>query len=247
MERLKIGFELIEGAKAPLYIKWQNQNMWLLTAPSGSGKSILMLYLLNSLIDILGADSIWIADFKSSGTYDGITTHYADGSDVLALFNDYYDHYLDIKDRRIKDNCVFIFEEQAGFTNWLNAQDKKQAQELKDKISVLMMTGRSLKGGSCGIITVLQRADATNFSNGARENYMVKILLGSPSSESKTMLGFYKEDIPADFVGGIGKGLVMSDDCNHIKSFQVPYIEEDKLKNMLIKKAQKSRSTPQRA
>lgn len=243
MGRIKVGFELIEGAKAPLFLNWHNQNMWLITAPSGSGKSVLMLYILNSLIEILGADSIWIADFKSSGSYKGIVSHYAEGSDVTDFFNAYYDHYLRVKDG-LRDNCVFIFEEQAGFLNWLNAQDKKQAQEMKDKISVLMMTGRSLKGGSCGLITILQRADASNFSNGARENYMVKVLLGTPSAESKTMLGFYKDDIPEDFKGGIGKGLIMTSDNSRIRSFQVPFLDEKRLKNTLIKKAHSNKGLP---
>lgn len=56
---------------------------------------------------------------------------------------------------------------------------------------------------------VTQRADATLFANGARDNFMIVIGLGRMSKEQKNML-FSGEDIP-DKAYSRGEGILLAD------------------------------------
>lgn len=233
-DNIKIGYTDFEGILLPLEVTLKNNSSWLIVGASGTGKSILTLYITNQLLNI--ADKLYIADFKNSHDYEDIVPNYAVGTDCMALFLDFYKEYEELKNGTKKGHIWFIWDELAGNLIWLESQDKKGAQDIKNKMGEVLMMGRELSGGSAGIISVLQRPDSSHFSAGARENHHVRILMGKGSFEARKMLGFTSEDIPAHYKPEIGKGLMMSSSMPFPTSFTVPKIEKSKLQKLLQKK-----------
>lgn len=233
-DNIKIGYTDFEGIALPLEVTLKNNSSWLIVGASGGGKSILTLYITNQLLSI--ADKLYLADFKNSHDYEDIVPNYAVGTDCSTLFLDFYKEYEDLKNGTKKGRIWFIWDELAGNLIWLESQDKKRAQDIKNKMGEVLMMGRELSGGSAGIISVLQRPDSSHFSAGARENYHVRILMGNSSFEARKMLGFTSEEIPDHYRPGIGKGLMMSNNMPFPTAFTVPKIDKLKLQKLLQKK-----------
>lgn len=233
-DRIKIGYTDFDGVIVPLTLSIRNQVNLNVCGGSGNGKTYFCLFLLNQLQKY--ATDIYIADFKNTRDYEGITSDYAVGADCVTLFQKYYERYQAIKLGEEKGRIWFVWDEMAGNLLWLESQDKKLAQDIKSKMGEILMMGRALAGGSAGLITVLQRPDSSNYSNGSRENYHVKILLGMSSIESRKMMGFLSDEIPKNFKPGVGKGLIMTDEKPFPVAFTVPQIDKDKLIKLLQKK-----------
>lgn len=233
-DRIKIGYTDFNGVIVPLTIPIRNQVHMNICGSSGSGKSYFCLFLLNQLQKY--ATDIYVADFKNTGDYEQITSDYAVGADCVTLFQKYYERYQAIKLGEEKGRIWFVWDEMAGNLLWLEGQDKKLSQDIKSKMGEILMMGRALAGGSAGLITVLQRPDSNHYSNGSRDNYHVKVLLGMSSIESRKMMGFLSDEIPKDFKAGVGKGLVMTDENPFPVAFTVPQIDKDKLTKLLQKK-----------
>lgn len=237
---IKIGFEVTEfqGVFLPLEISLEKSCHWLITGGSGSGKSILLLYALNSLLN--APISLYIADYKGSGDFKGLTDKYAEFGDCVRLVEDFYSHYQNIKQNKTGERILLVFDEFPSFLIWLEGdKDKKKATEIKNKVSEILMTGRLLPGnGSAWLWCVCQRADSTYFSNGSRTNYMISIGMGRLSKESKGML-FPGEEIPEDYVPCTGRGLIL-EDGKPLRVFQVPQIDKVRLKKLLLRKAKRS-------
>ena len=237
MEYIKLGMTRVENALVPVNVTLKNQVHWLICGGSGSGKSVLTLYIINQLMNY--ATDLFIADFKTTKDFEEITQHYAIGMDCVSLFQEFYDKYKKIKDGTEQGHIYFVWDEMAGNLTWLEMENKKLAQEVKNKMMEVLMMGRELAGGSAGIVSILQRPDATNFGAGARENFHVKILLGSNSSESRRMMGFFSDEIPKDFKGSIGSGLLMTSENPSPIHFNAPKIDKYKLIQLLQKKGSK--------
>lgn len=236
MERIRVGATSFAGVLVPVEVPLKNHVNWLICGASGSGKSILALFLLNQFQEY--ATDIFIADFKNTGDYKGITPHYEVGADCVRLFQEYYKEYEAIKLGEKQGHIWFVWDEMAGNLIWLESQDKKLAQDIKGKMGEILMMGRELAGGSAGILSILQRPDSSNFSMGSRENYHVKILLGASSLESRKMMGFLSDEIPEGFKAGVGKGLIITDEKPYPVSFIVPQIDKSRITRLLQKKAQ---------
>ena len=234
--KVRIGFEVTEfqGVLLPLEIFLEKSSHWLITGGSGSGKSVLLLYALNSVLN--APICLYIGSFKGEDSFLGITENYAEFGACVDLVENFYSRYQEIKQNRTNDRILLVFDEWAGFLIWLEGTDKKKATEIKNKMAEILMQGRSLPGGgSAWFWCVCQRADSTYFSHGARDNYMVSIGMGRLSKESKGML-FPGEEIPEDYTPCTGRGLILEDGKN-LRIFQVPQIDKTRLKRLLLKKA----------
>lgn len=234
MGDIKVGFSSFSNVNVEMKITLKNHMHWLICGGSGSGKSVLMLYILNQMMNY--ATDIFIADFKNTKDFEQMVSNYAVGVDCSTLFLDFYRKYEEIKAGTKKGRIWFVWDEMAGNLLWLENQDKKIAQEIKNKVGEILMMGRELEGGSAGLITVMQRPDSSYFNMGSRDNYHVKILLGSSSSEAKKMMGFISDEIPKDFKAGVGKGLIMTDEKPFPIAFTVPQIDKCKLTKLMQKK-----------
>ena len=153
----------------------------LIAAPSGSGKTYLLTYLLGQLAQKPG--TLLLADFK--------------GVDFLALdgCQHYYKHTavenalqltFDTMQERMADPqpdaepIYFVIDEWAGF---LSLHPKKEQEDYKQKMASILMLGR---GVQVFVIMALQRADAAYISG--RDNFGNCIGLGTLSRESMRML-----------------------------------------------------------
>ena len=234
MESIKVGFTSVENVNLEVKVHLKNQVHWLICGGSGSGKSVLALYVLNQLMSY--ATDIYIADFKNTKDYENITSHYAVGSECSNLFLEFYNEYEKIKAGTKRGRIWLIWDEMAGNLLWLESQDKKLAQNIKAKMGEVLMMGRSLAGGSAGVITILQRPDSSNYSSSGRENYHVKLLLGVSSVESRKMMGFLSDEIPKDFKAGVGKGLLITAEKPFPVGFTVPQICKERMIKLLQQK-----------
>ena len=111
-----------------------------------------------------------------------------------------------------------MFDEWAAF---LNSLPKKEAEEAKRKLSVLLMLGRSF---GIHVLISQQRVDAVYF-NAARDNFSVVVGLGRLSRESvQMMFSDYKDEIDPVKPRGQGTALI----GNRLFNLFVPQVENPK-------------------
>lgn len=236
--KIKVGFLQVDGFYFPLEIDLETHPHWILSGGSGSGKSVLLNYLINSLLNY--PLNLYICDPKGSGDFEGISRNYVCCDDCADLVEEVYERYRKIKTKKTGEKIVLVIDEYPSFILSLEGKDKKRANAIKTKISELLMQGRHLPGnGSVAVWIVTQRADAEYFPKGARLNFMVSIGMGRLDTQSKTML-FPGEEIP-EYMPQRGTGLICADG-EPLRVFQVPFIEIDRFKKFLKEKARRGLS-----
>lgn len=205
---------------------------------TGSGKSVATLYLLFQLLKNYSV-KLYISDFKKSGDYAGITEQFAEFQNVSELIEDFYTEFEKTPENNptIK---VMLIDEYAGYMVWLTQNDKKKAEEIKGKISNILMLGRSRH---CFVWCIQQRITASLFPAGigAIDNFQICIGLGRLSVESRKSLfaGEHLEDTEFEqqYHPKTGQGLILIDG-QELKAIQIPYIsDKEKLKALLVKLA----------
>lgn len=234
---IRIGFWREEGIDRPLplYIPLQVCPHILISGKSGSGKGVLLLYMLNSVLNYKEIN-LYIGDPKNSGDFGGITPHYATNENVADLVEEVYKKYQEIKQKKTGERLLLIVDEYPSFILDLESRDKKRSGAIKNMIAELLMQGRDLCGGSVMLWLVAQRADADYFPKGARLNFMVAIGLGRLDMQSKTML-FPGEDLP-EYEPTRGTGLILMDG-KPLRVFEIPEIDGEELKKLLKEKARR--------
>lgn len=208
---------------------------------TGSGKSVATLYFLYQLLKNYSAE-LYIADFKKSGDYAGITEKFAEFETVTELIEDFYAEFEKTPENNPTVKILLI-DEYAGYIIWLTQNDKKKAEDIKGKISNILMLGRSRH---CIVWCIQQRISASLFPAGigAIDNFQICIGLGRLSVESRKSLfaGEHLEDAEFEekYHPKTGQGLILIDG-QELKPIQIPYISDKaKLKALLIKLANES-------
>jgi len=187
----------------------------LLTGCSGSGKSWALLYLIGKLLQENPNISISFNDFKNSEDFEFLQGYpqYYSGNDCYEGIMNYYESFCKarMQGKRTARNLLIV-DEFPALINYLSTKDKqdktKKAGDILSAISEILMLGRGI---GFGVWIVTQRADASLFPNGARDNFMIVCCLGRMSKEQKQML-FAGEEIP-DKTYNIGEGVLLAD--NH--------------------------------
>ena len=197
----------------------------LITGASGSGKSYALLYLLGSLLQDNEMVDVFFCDFKNSEDFAFLEgySHYYTGDDCYEGILNFYNEFCGArKNRSYSRRKVLIFDEYPAFINYLSGVDKrdktKKANDVLGLVAEILMLGRGI---GYGIWIVTQRADASLFANGARDNFMIILGLGRLSKEQKSMI-FAGEDVP-DRLFLRGEGMLLADGCN-IKEILIPRI-----------------------
>lgn len=197
----------------------------LLTGASGSGKSYALMFLVGCLLKEEKDIVLYFCDFKNSEDFNFLEgyPHFYSGDQCLQGVQDFYQSFCDSrKNRTSKQRHILIFDEYPAFLNYISGLDKqnktKYANDVLNAIAEILMLGRGL---NYGVWIVTQRADASLFANGARDNFMVVIGLGRMSKEQKGMI-FAGEEIP-DRIYGKGEGLILADGYG-IKEIKYPKI-----------------------
>lgn len=156
----------------------------LVVGATGTGKTAAIKVVLNKLISATPQCTLTVLDYKQfdfaelaglPGYYgysecpQGLDDFYASFKAQQATGKPGIPHYL-------------VIDEWGAF---ILAQEKKQAEQLKAKLSDLLMLGRSY---NYRVICGLQRADSAHFASGARDQFRAILALGNLSKEQKQML-----------------------------------------------------------
>ena len=169
------------GLLVPQRIDFDRAPHLLIAAPSGSGKTYLLTYLLGQLAQKPG--TLLLADFKGVDfiALDGCRHYYrhAAVADALNLTFDSMQQRMG-SPQPDAPPIYFVVDEWAGF---LSLYTKKEQEDFKQKMASILMLGR---GVQVFVIMALQRADAAYITG--RDNFGNCIGLGTLSKESVRML-----------------------------------------------------------
>lgn len=201
------------SVKQPIWLPLESHPHALVVGSSGSGKSKALVYLLGKLLQAHPGIDLWLCDFKNSEDFaflDG-HPHYYTGNQCYLGITDYYKAFTEARQAgQISCRHILIFDEYPSCVLYFQSKDKqektKKASEILSAVSEILMLGRGI---NYGIWTVCQRASASIFPEGSRDNYMVSLSLGRMSKEQKGML-FPGEEIP-DRICRPGEGVLLAD------------------------------------
>lgn len=235
---IKLGTDI--ETSLPITVDVSKVGHFCITGGTGSGKTIITLYILYNMLKLLVSVVLYIGDFKRTGDYKGITSHFAEFGDVVSLIDEFYEEF-----ERTQENSqtikILLIDEYAGLIVWLAQNDKKKCEEIKGKISNLLMLGRSRH---CYVWCIQQRMTAQLFPSGigAIDNFQILIGLGRLSVDSRRSLfaGEHLEnaEFEENYRPQTGQGLCLVDDGQPLRAIQVPHIsDKGKLKALLRKKA----------
>ncbi len=172
---------LTHGLLIPQKIDFSRVPHLLIAAPSGSGKTYLLTYILKQLAQ--KPIVLLLADFKGIDFIDmDGCKHYYKHTAVADALNFVFDEMQHRMAEPQPDNqpIYFCVDEWAGF---LSLYAKKEQEDFKQKMASILMLGR---GVQVFVIMSLQRADAAYISG--RDNFGNCIGLGHLSKESVRML-----------------------------------------------------------
>lgn len=205
---------------------------------TGAGKSVATLYLLYRLLKNYKA-KLFICDFKKSGDYKGISDNFAEFENVTTCIEEFYVEFEHTPENNSQLKLLLV-DEYAGYIIWLMQNDKKKADEIKRKISTILMMGRSRH---CFVWCIQQRISASLFptSIGAIDNFQICIGLGRLSVESRKSLfaGEHLENIDFEesYHPKAGQGLVLIDGME-LQPLQIPYVSNTERLKLLLQKMQ---------
>lgn len=172
---------LSHGLLIPQRVDFGRVPHLLIAAPSGSGKTYLLTYILSQLAR--KPIRLILADFKGVDfiEFDGCRNYYKHTAvaDALALVFDAMQERM-AHPRPDFQPIYYCVDEWAGF---LSLYPKKEQEDFKQKMASILMLGR---GVQVFVIMSLQRADATYITG--RDNFGNCIGLGHLSKESIRML-----------------------------------------------------------
>lgn len=212
------------------YVKWdyaKNPHM-VIFGGTGSGKSYLLRLLLGRIGLHIPDSELLICDYKADDDFSflgGLRNFYRFNECMEGL-----DRALNVLQDRQHGNpernfFALVFDEWASF---LNNMDKKQADGAKQKLSTLLMLGRSY---NIHIIISQQRLDASYFGS-SRDNFSVVFGMGVLSKESvEMMFSDYKESIIRNKPRGHGS-LIVGDQFKNIVVPPVYHLK--KLEDVII-------------
>lgn len=201
----------------------------LISGETGSGKSYLFILLMGKISKYFPHAKIYCLDFKRNDELRCLLDvpnaryfTYLNVVDGLHLINSEFESRLQGSTDRTP---IFVFfDEHNSFISYLTVRDKKLAEEQKMILGNIAFMGRSL---GLKLILSMQRCDSISFSNGARDQFGLRIGLGALSPEAKKMLfGEYDTDIIMPCSTGYG----WMADSRGLRAIRVPRITRmDKL------------------
>lgn len=205
----------------------------LISGITGGSKTVSCQLIVNQLLD--STAELMICDFKAGGDWDGIVSDYAEYKDCDELLRKFYNAFIETINSKGHESRFLLFDE---FASYALSKDTKEFKELMSMISHIAFMGRSF---GYHLIFISQQFNAKVLDTAIREQFGIKIYMGSTiSTESATML------FPNC---AIDKSVHLDKYCGYISLpekeldiIQMPYISRpDKLKRLLIKKGQARR------
>lgn len=216
-----------KGVVVPLRMNFHSVPHLLIVAPSGSGKTYLLTYILGQIAkkDV----QLILADFKGIDfiCMDGCENYYRHNTvaEALALVFEELQKRMH-NPRQDYKPIFFCIDEWSGF---LGACSKKEQELYKQRLSSILMLGRGI---GVFVILALQRADSTYITG--RDNIGNCIGLGRLSRESVLMI--FPDDREQIEPKGQGKGYLRIDG-KPLKELAVPRLRD---RDRTLKEIQKA-------
>ncbi|MBP8641212.1 MAG: hypothetical protein KBI01_10020 [Oscillospiraceae bacterium] len=204
------------------YINWwltQAAHM-LLVGPTGSGKTFGLKIVMARIGLYLPDAKIWLCDFKNDDFrgFMADNRRYFGFTNCATGLNEFYQAFEARQQGKddSRSSLFLCFDEWASFLTML---DKKEAEDAKQKLSTLLMLGRSY---NVHVLISQQRADAEYFSK-ARDNFSAVVAMGIITKESAAMFGFDRSEMKP--VKGVGMGHMLVHGTE-LYSIQVPIVRD---------------------
>ena len=205
----------------------------IIVGGSGSGKSTSVLYWLYKLKKY--NCELYIADFKKSNEFSGITPHFSQFEDCYPLIaKDFYEAFLSTSEGGDGTNKILIIDEIAGLLTHfsMTKEGKAKAEEIRAIMSSILMLGRSRK---CFLWLSMQRYTASIFpaSSGAADNFHVCVGLGRLTVDGRKGL-FAGEHFEGEenLQYGQGRGIVLIAGQS-LQALIIPKVSKNKLLELL--------------
>lgn len=185
--KLTVGVDLSilsQGVKVPVTVDFSSVPHMLIVAPSGSGKTYLLTYILVQiakksvkliLADFKGIDFIEFNDCRNYYKHNSV------GEAVDCVFDELQNRMANASVNSEYEPIYLCIDEWSGFLSSLAV--KKEQDNYKQKLANILMLGR---GANIFIIMSLQRADSTYITG--RDNFGNVVGLGTISKESIAMV-----------------------------------------------------------
>lgn len=185
--KLTVGVDLSilsQGVKVPVTVDFSSVPHMLIVAPSGSGKTYLLTYILGQiakksvkliLADFKGIDFIEFNDCRNYYKHNSV------GEAVDCVFDELQNRMANASVNSEYEPIYLCIDEWPGFLSSLAV--KKEQDNYKQKLANILMLGR---GANIFIIMSLQRADSTYITG--RDNFGNVVGLGTLSKESIAMV-----------------------------------------------------------
>lgn len=185
--KLTVGVDLSilsQGVKVPVTVDFSSVPHMLIVAPSGSGKTYLLTYILGQiakksvkliLADFKGIDFIEFNDCRNYYKHNSV------GEAVDCVFDELQNRMANASVNSEYEPIYLCIDEWSGFLSSLAV--KKEQDNYKQRLANILMLGR---GANIFIIMSLQRADSTYITG--RDNFGNVVGLGTLSKESIAMV-----------------------------------------------------------
>ncbi|QOX64224.1 hypothetical protein FRZ06_13185 [Anoxybacterium hadale] len=207
----------------------------LVVGATGTGKTVALKVIMSKIARFQPEAEIWILDFKNYDfkEFSNYPNHYAYSNCVQGL-TDYYNAFKEQQNTGSAGCPQYLFCDEWG--SFILSREKRQAEELKARLSEILMLGRSYRFVP---IIGLQRGDSSHFSSGARDQFRAILMLGNISKQQKQMLLPDFEDKLTENCG-LGEGYLLLDGKGGIEHIKIAPIQDfDALDNVIRKAMQR--------
>lgn len=205
------------------------------TGASNAGKSTALLYWLLKMRH-LNVD-FWVADFKQSREFAGITRNFAEFEEAYDLIRNFYEMFLSLPEGGDGRTHLLLIDEVAGMLSHygMTKNGKAQAEEIRMILSTLLMLGRSRR---TYVWLSMQRYSASIFpsASGAGDNFHICVAFGRLSTEGRRLFAGEHFDGEDELQYGQGRGICLIDG-QPLKALIIPQVSKKKLLTLLQKRS----------
>lgn len=237
MSNLTLGFDYLQhntnALKVP--VTADTDSHLIVVGGSGSGKSTAVLYWLYKL-KRTAAVELYIADFKASKEFNGITPHFGEFEDCYGLIKQFYAEFLRTPEGGDGKLKILIIDEIAGLLTHYGMSsvkdEKAKADEVRSIMSSILMLGRSRR---CFLWLSMQRYTASIFpaSSGSADNFHIVVGLGNLTVDGRKGLFAGEHFADEDSLRyGRGNGIVLIDG-QPLRSLLIPVVSKKRLLELL--------------